>query len=229
MLPTVPSCEGKAGRTWLQWRLGEGDTVAFVCRSVVCGRILTVTSDNFADKIKSAPREIRTDRTRLVTPSFDQIPVRMAWAAASHATLEFVPRWRKSIDIEAATRSAQSEIAAVNAGDEIIYNVFEIASNAYVGRIDLHSWDAEAPRCEIGYMADARTSGRGLLREAALSCVELAFTLGVARVQAMTDVRNVRSIRFAKALGMQEEGVLRNYERFSDELCDQILLSIVQS
>ena len=44
----------------------------------------------------------------------------------------------------------------------------------------------------------------------------------------MTDVRNVRSIRFAKALGMQEEGVLRNYERFNDELCDQILLSVVR-
>ena len=186
-------------------------------------------ADNFADKMKNAPREIHTDRTRLVMPSCDQVPVRMAWATASHDMLEFVPRWRKSIDIQAATRSAESEIAAVYAGDEIIYNVFEIASNAYVGRIDLHSWDAEAPRCEIGYMADARTSGRGLLREAALSCIELAFALGVARVQAMTDVRNVRSIRFAKALGMQEEGVLRNYERFNGELCDQILLSIVRS
>lgn len=186
-------------------------------------------SDNLADKIKRAPREIFTVHTRLLTPSFEQIPVRMAWAAASHASLEFLPRWRKLIDIEIATRSAESEIATVNAGDEIIYNVFEIASNAYVGRIDLHSWDADAPRCEIGYMADARTSGRGLLREAALSCVELAFSLGVARVQAMTDVRNVRSIRFAKALGMQEEGVLRSYERFNGELCDQVLLSIVRS
>ena len=186
-------------------------------------------SNNFSDKIKTAPREIRTHRTRLVTPSIEQIPIRMAWAAASHTTLDFVPRWRKSIDLETATRSAESEIATVNAGDEIIYNVFEIASSAYVGRIDLHSWDADVPRCEIGYMADARTSGRGLLREAANRCVELAFALGAARVQAMTDVRNVRSIRFAKALGMQQEGVLRNYERFNGEVCDQLLLSIVRS
>lgn len=118
---------------------------------------------------------------------------------------------------------------AVEAGDEIIYNVFEIATGDYVGRLDLHSWDADAPRCEIGYMADTRTSGRGLLREAAIACVELAFDIGAVRIQAMTDPRNTRSIMFAKALGMQEEGVLRNYERLDDVLCDQVLLSTVRT
>ncbi len=185
-----------------------------------------MTEEELTQRILAAPRQFETERTRLEAPSFAQVPVRMAWAAAAHDELHFVDWWRKSTAKDVAERSAQSEIAAVEAGTEIIYNVFEKETNAYVGRIDLHSFDADAPRCEIGYMADPRTQGRGLLREAAHACVELAFSLGFARVQAITDPRNVRSIAFAKALGMQEEGLLRNYERLNGELCDQVVLAV---
>ncbi|TAG02053.1 MAG: N-acetyltransferase [Betaproteobacteria bacterium] len=188
-----------------------------------------MTPETLTEKIKAAPREILTARTRLTAPSLEQIPIRMAWAIASSDALHFLPDWRKSADLRGATRGTESEMRAVEAGDEIIYNVFEIATGDYVGRLDLHSWDADAPRCEIGYMADTRTSGRGLLREAAIACVELAFDIGAVRIQAMTDPRNTRSIMFAKALGMQEEGVLRNYERLDDVLCDQVLLSTVRT
>jgi RimJ/RimL family protein N-acetyltransferase len=188
-----------------------------------------MTPEILNEKIRAAPREILTSRTRLTLPSYDQIPIRMAWAAAASEALEFVPWWRRSTDRERATKSVESEMRAVESGEEIIYNVFEIATGAYVGRIDLHSWDADAPRCEIGYMTDPRTSGRGLLREAAAACLQLAFDIGAVRIQAITDTRNLRSIHFAKALGMQEEGVLRNYERLEGMLCDQVLLAMVRS
>jgi RimJ/RimL family protein N-acetyltransferase len=181
------------------------------------------------ERLALAPRELRAGRVLLSAPSLDQIPVRMAWAAAAHDALEFVPRWRKSIDRAVATASAERELACFDRGEEQVYNVFEIATGAYVGRLDLHSWDADAPRCEVGYMADPRTARRGLLREAALACLDLAFELGAVRVQAITDARNLRSIHFAKSLGMQEEGILRNYERLSGVLCDQVLLSVLQS
>ncbi len=101
------------------------------------------------------------------------------------------------------------------------------AHSPYVGRIDLHSWDFDAPRCEIGYMSDVRTRGRGLLQEAAQACIALAFAMGVVRVEAMTDPRNASSIRFAKALGLRHEALMRNYERDADgALCDQVLLAI---
>jgi RimJ/RimL family protein N-acetyltransferase len=187
-----------------------------------------MTHDELLATIKQAPREIRTRRTYLKSPSLDQIPIRMAWADASSQILEYLPHWRRSNDVERATRSADSEMRSVESGEEVIYNVFEIGTDAHVGRVDLHSWDAGAPRCETGYMADARTMGRGLLREAANACIELALAIGAVRIQAITDTRNIRSIKFAKALGMQEEGVLRNYERLDDVLCDQVLLAMVR-
>ena len=63
-------------------------------------------------------------------------------------------------------------------------------------------------------MNGAACSGRGLMREAVLATVELAFTLGAARVQALSEIGNARALHFAEhALGFTREGVLRHYER----------------
>jgi RimJ/RimL family protein N-acetyltransferase len=102
----------------------------------------------------------------------------------------------------------------VDTGDCLIFYAFETLTQAYVGRVDLHSWDFDAPRCEVGYVGDVRLQGRGLMREAVLACVDLAFALGVARVQALSEISNQRALRFAEqALGFVREGVLRHYER----------------
>jgi RimJ/RimL family protein N-acetyltransferase len=188
-----------------------------------------MTEEQLIQAIRNTPREIATRRTTLRAASLDMLETRLAWVQASSDNLDYVPGWRKNLDPDSAKRSVERDVHCVQSGEEVIYNVFETNSNQYVGRIDLHSWDAEVPRCEMGYMADSRTSGKGLLREAALACVELAFNIGAVRIQAITDTRNLRSIAFAKSLGMQEEGVLRNYERLNGILCDQQVLSICRS
>ena len=103
-------------------------------------------------------------------------------------------------------------------GDCLVDHAFERrigeGLGAYVGRINLHSWDFEAPRCEVGQVGDVRTAGRGLMREAVLACVDLAFSLGAARVQALSEADNARALHFAeRALGFTREGVLRNVAR----------------
>jgi RimJ/RimL family protein N-acetyltransferase len=186
-----------------------------------------MTPDQLTELLKQVSREIRTPRTTLRTPTLDLVDIRIDWIRASYDSLKFIPGWRKNLDPEVAKRSVERDVRVSGCGEEVIYNVFENDTDAFVGRLDLHSWDADAPRCELGYAGDVRMSGRGLLREAAIACVELAFDIGAVRIQAMTDTRNLRSIQFARALGMQEEGVLRNYERLQGVLCDQVLLAMV--
>ncbi len=187
--------------------------------------------------LQAAPRLVRTARTVLKVPHPDQVPVRQAWALANHAQLEFVAWWRKSADIDAATRSAASELASVERGDELIFNVFEVhadtdvlahyACGPFLGRIDLHSWDFGVPRCELGYMADVRTTTPGLFQEAVGAALALAFAMGTQRIEAITDTRNLRSIRFAQRLGLTVEGIMRNHERdHNGQLCDQTLLAL---
>ncbi len=180
--------------------------------------------------LTAAPREFSTARCTVKSSTTDLVDVRVAWAQSTAHMLDFTPNWRRSTDPAVALRSLESEVAAIAQGEELVFNVFETATQAHVGRIDLHSWDFDAPRCEIGYMADARTCGRGLLLEAARGCVELAFSMGVVRVQALSDTRNLRSAHFAKLLGMQEEGVLRAYGRDHEgALYDERVLSIIRS
>jgi RimJ/RimL family protein N-acetyltransferase len=185
-----------------------------------------MTNEELTQAIKNIPREIMTARTTLRIASREMLETRLQWIQASTGMLDYLPGWRVNLDPEVAKCSIELDVRCVEDGKDVVYNVFETSTNHYVGRIDLHTWDTDAPRCEIGYMADSRTSGKGLLREAALACIELAFSMGAARIQAITDTRNLRSIAFAKSIGMQEEGVLRNYERLNGVLCDQQLLSI---
>ena len=117
----------------------------------------------------------------------------------------------------------------VAAGHDLIYYAFE-RDGAYVGRIDLHSWDFNVPRCEIGYVGDVLSAGRGLMREAALACVDLAFQLGAVRVQALSESTNHRALHFAeRALGFRREGELRHYERDAQgRLGSQVMFAAVR-
>jgi RimJ/RimL family protein N-acetyltransferase len=51
------------------------------------------------------------------------------------------------------------------------------------------------------------------MREATLAVIELCFGLGFQRLEALSDTRNLRALRFAEAIGMQREGTLRRHER----------------
>jgi hypothetical protein len=91
------------------------------------------------DDIRQTPPQIITARTTLRHSSLDMVDARVAWATASSDMLEFTWWWRKGVDREKSLASLQSEMNAIASGEEVIYNVFENSTNAYVGRIDLHS------------------------------------------------------------------------------------------
>ena len=65
------------------------------------------------------------------------------------------------------------------------------------------------------------------MREAVLACVDLAFSLGAARVQALSEATNTRALHFAEhGLGFMREGLLRHYERDAQgRLGDQVLFA----
>lgn len=173
-----------------------------------------------------APAQLSTPRLTLEFP-------RAAHAAAvrdsvniSLPGLRFVQWGQRPFDEDGARRFCEMDAEMVARGEALIYFAFERATQRFVGNLDLHSFDLGAPRCQIGYVGDARLAGRGLMREAALALVDLAFELGIERVEAWCDLRNARSIHFAQTLGLHYEGVMRGVERDArGELCDQVLLA----
>ncbi len=164
-----------------------------------------------------APRELRTPRLWLAAPRLEFAPLFADSLNRSLPGLQFIGWAQQPQSLEWAQRFMEGGLEAVQAGEYLAFYAFVAGAepaNGYVGRVDLHSWDFEAPRCEVGYVGDVRHAGQGLMREAVLACVALAFQLGAARVQALSEAGNARALHFAQhGLGFTREGVLRHYER----------------
>jgi RimJ/RimL family protein N-acetyltransferase len=161
----------------------------------------------------AAPRELRTPRLRLESPRPAHTAAFLESLNHSLPALGFISWGQREHDLAWAEGFFAHGQKLVETGECLIFDAFLHEGGAYVARIDLHSLDFEAPRGEIGYVGDTRFAGQGLVREAALAVIALGFQIGLARVHALTDVRNERSQRFALSLGMQREGLLRAYER----------------
>lgn len=174
-----------------------------------------------------APRWLSSERLVLEAPCTAHAPALHESINASLETLSFIAWAQSPWTIERAVRFCEGGLAMVEDGECLIFNAFRKSDGAFVGRVDLHTFDFEAPRAEIGYVGDARHAGQGLMREAVLTVVAAGFELGLARIEAISEVDNLRALHFAeKALGFRCEGRLHHRERNArGELCDQLMFA----
>ena len=175
----------------------------------------------------AAPRARLTPRLHLLAPAVAQASAVHDSINASLPTLGFIAWAQAPWDLARAERFCSSGLAMVEDGECLIFNAFRRDDGAFVGRVDLHSFDFETPRAEIGYVGDVRQAGQGLMREAVLAVIDLAFELGFVRVQALSEAQNQRALHFAEqALGMRREAVLHHYERDArGQLGDQVMFA----
>lgn len=177
--------------------------------------------------VAAAARALDTPRLRLLAPQVEFAAPFVESLNISLPALAYIGWGQRARTLDWAQTFMAEGMRWVDEGDCLIYYAWDSSNGAYVGRVDLHSWDFDAPRCEVGYVGDVRTSGQGLMREAVLACVQLVFELGVARVQALSEAGNTRALHFAEqALGFTREGVLRNFERDAQgRLGDQVVFA----
>jgi RimJ/RimL family protein N-acetyltransferase len=174
-----------------------------------------------------APRRLETPRLVLEAPAREHAAAVYDSVNTSLPTLGFIAWAQSPWTLERAIRFCEGGLALVDDGECLVFNAFRRADRAFVGRIDLHSFDFEAPRAEIGYVGDARVAGQGLMREAVLAVVAFGFQLGLARIEAISEADNQRALHFAEhALGFVREGRLHHRERDArGELCDQVMFA----
>jgi RimJ/RimL family protein N-acetyltransferase len=174
-----------------------------------------------------APRRLDTPRLRLEAPSRAHAAAVLDSTNVSLPTLGFIAWAQRPWTLEKAIDFCEHGLRMVDAGDCLIFNAFRRDDGAFVGRVDLHTFDFEAPRAEVGYVGDVRQARQGLMREAVLAVVGLGFELGLARIEAISEVDNLAALRFAEeALGFTREGRLHHRERNAHgELCDQVMFA----
>ncbi|WP_134738503.1 GNAT family protein [Nocardioides sp. 503] len=108
--------------------------------------------------------------------------------------------------------------------------VLEHASDgAFLGWIGLTHWDATHHKASLGYVLAEAAWGHGYATEAARAVLQWAFdTLGLNRVQAETDTRNLASARVLEKLGFVHEGTLREDCVVDGDLSDSWVFGLLR-
>jgi len=136
------------------------------------------------------------------------------------------PPWS---DPQRAERFVEACRQMAEEGTAVRVAVERAEDGAFIGWCSLHHWDADHRRASLGYCFTDAAWGRGYATEAAGALLGWAFdTLGLRRVQAETDTRNVASARVLEKLGFVREGTLREDCMVDGEVSDSWVYGLLR-
>lgn len=138
--------------------------------------------------------------------------------------LPFEPMTRAVLTSRLAGDFARTAITAP--GDGLTLGV-ELAGTL-IGDVVLFFRSEEHRAGEIGYVFAPQFHGHGYATEAVAAVLQLAFDdLGLHRVVARLDARNVASARLAERLGMRREAHFMRNEMFKGEWADELVYAML--
>ena len=102
-------------------------------------------------------------------------------------------------------------------------------TRAVIGTCTLVGLDAQNRRAEVGFALSRGHWGKGYMREALARLLAFAFDdLGLHRLEADVDPRNVASLRLLEHFGFQREGYLKERWIVGDEISDTVFLGLLE-
>jgi [ribosomal protein S5]-alanine N-acetyltransferase len=112
------------------------------------------------------------------------------------------------------------------------------AAEPIIGTLTLFNFAVESGLAEFGYLLGRAHQKKGYAREAATAFIDVAFAhthtnsgcgMGLRRLEATVDARNLASNQLAERLGFVREGVLRERWLAAGELQDIHLFGLLHS
>lgn len=167
------------------------------------------------------PDSLTTERLLLRSPRTGDGPV------LHEALVESLPELRRFLaslpwvaheqTIESAETYCRTARSRFLAREDMPYPIFERATDRLVGATGLHRPVWETPKVEVGYWGRTSTAGNGFITEAVNSLVAFAFkTLGMVRIELITDDENAASRKVASRCHFELEGIHRSERRAPD-------------
>jgi ribosomal-protein-serine acetyltransferase len=127
---------------------------------------------------------------------------------------------------EASLRYAEACVSDWDAGRAVRFAIRERQSRTLLGVVGLDSCVHLHRSCELGYWLRREATGRGLMTEAARTCVEFAFArMGVHRVRCAAATDNAPSLRVISRLNFRFEGIARQAELVGARWLDHALFA----
>jgi len=97
-----------------------------------------------------------------------------------------------------------------------------------LGGCGLADFDKAHGFCNLGYWVRSSEMGKGIATAATQLCALYALgELSISRVEIVVQLGNTASLRVARKVGAQEEGVLRNRIRLHGKDLDAVMFSLV--
>jgi ribosomal-protein-alanine N-acetyltransferase len=99
-----------------------------------------------------------------------------------------------------------------------------------IGTVSLFALNRMQQRAEIGYALSSALWGRGHATEMVRTAIAFAFdSIGLSRLEADIDPRNVASCRLVERVGFVREGLLRERWRVAGEVTDSVMYGLLRS
>ena len=112
--------------------------------------------------------------------------------------------------------------------DILVWAIAERSSDLLIGTVAVFAFNREQGRAEIGYSLHADWQGRGLASEALQLVLGYVLEeLGLRRIEADIDPRNLRSCRLVEKFGFVREGLLRQRWLVNGEACDSVIYGLL--
>lgn len=104
------------------------------------------------------------------------------------------------------------------------WGVCRAGEDVVLGTLSLFALEAPQARAEVGYVFGRAAWGHGYAVEAMTALLDFAFhTLGLRRLEADADPRNLASLRVLERLGFAREGLLRERWNVGGEVQDTVI------
>jgi len=99
----------------------------------------------------------------------------------------------------------------------------------FCGVIDLHNWDHQIQKAEIGYWLGASFQGKGIATAATKALISYAFRhLHINKIEIRFVLQNEQSARIPIKLGFCREGVLRDSAKLHGQFVDMVVMGVLK-
>lgn len=97
------------------------------------------------------------------------------------------------------------------------------------GVVDLHCWDHQLDKAEIGYWLAEQFRGKGIAVNACKALISFAFqTLKLNKLEVRFALQNVESAQIPIRLGFVKEGILRHSAKLHGQYVDTVVMGILK-
>jgi RimJ/RimL family protein N-acetyltransferase/protein tyrosine phosphatase (PTP) superfamily phosphohydrolase (DUF442 family) len=179
---------------------------------------------------RSLPGSIRLETARLVLREFElgDLDACMAYTSDPEVVrwMEWGPNTREE------TQDFLTRQTTRPAGED--RRSFELAivlreENELIGGVGLRVRNPQSREGDIGYVLNRKWWNRGIVTEAAQKMLDFGFDLlGLHRLVATADTRNVGSLRVMEKIGMSSEGVFRQDQHLRGQWRDTAVCAILE-